>query len=152
MPVPQTIKIRREKGFHTDQIGKYGDGHQFMAFVVAAVARPPKKRKTELHWYAVLHTFDPRGRHLNTEAWLAGKAGGVQREVVERAEGRLADMIAALGKVRYGSIKASLFRVQVDGHTFGLVDASEPGEDYETIHLLPNELAFFPPWDGTYDT
>lgn len=151
MPVPQSIKIRREKGFHTDRIGKYADGNQFMAFVVAAT-HVPKKGKTELHWYAVLHTFDPQGRHLNTEAWLAGKAGGVERGIVERAEGRLAEMIAALGKVRYGGIKVSLFQVQVDGHTFGLVDASEQDGDSESIHLLPNELAFFAPWDGTYDT
>jgi hypothetical protein len=152
MPVPQTIKIRREKGYHTDCIGKYGDGNQFMGFVVAAPFRDRKKRKTVLDWYAVVHKFDPKGRHLRTEAWRAGTAPGVEREVVEKAEKRLAEMVAALGKVRYGNIKVSLFRVEIDGHTFGLVDASEPDEDYESIHLLPNELAFFEPWDGTYDT
>ena len=57
-----------------------------------------------------------------------------------------------LGKVQYGDVKISLFQVQIDGHTFGLVDASEPEEGYLSIHLLPDDLAFFEPWDGTYDT
>jgi formate hydrogenlyase regulatory protein HycA len=71
---------------------------------------------------------------------------------VERAEARLTEMIVALGKVRYANVEVGLFQVQIDGHTFGLVDASEPNEGYESIHLLPNDLAFFAPWDGTYDT
>jgi formate hydrogenlyase regulatory protein HycA len=54
--------------------------------------------------------------------------------------------------VTYGNVKVGLFQVQIDGHTFGLVDASVPEEGYVSIHLLPNDLAFFEPWDGTYDT
>jgi len=61
-------------------------------------------------------------------------------------------MIRSLGNVRYGHVRVQRFQVEIDGQTFGLVDASEPEEDYESIHLLPNDLAFFPPWDGTYDT
>ena len=61
-------------------------------------------------------------------------------------------MIARLGPVEYGEVHVCLFQVVVDGETFGLVDASEPEEGYESIHLLPNDLAFFEPWDGLYDT
>ena len=44
------------------------------------------------------------------------------------------------------------FSVQVDGFRFGLVDASKPDEDYESVHLLPNDFAFFAPWNGEFDT
>ncbi len=153
MAVPQTIKILREEGYHTDQIGKYGDGKQFMGFVTATLPMPlPDNWQFHKRWYAVLHTFDKKGKHLNTEAWFAGTTASGEREVVQKAQTRLSEMIAALGEVRYGNIKVGLFQVQIDGHTFGLVDASEPDEDYESIHLLPNDLAFFDPWDGTYDT
>jgi formate hydrogenlyase regulatory protein HycA len=151
--VPQSIKIAREKGYHTDRIGKYAAGNQFMGFVTATAPRPrPKDRKTPWRWYAVLHTFDKKGKHLNTDAWFAGTAGSGARKAVTRAEAKLDQMIAALGQVKYGDIKVGLFQVPIDGHTFGLVDASEPEEGYASIHLLPNNLAFFEPWDGTYDT
>jgi formate hydrogenlyase regulatory protein HycA len=151
MAVPQIIKIVREEGYHTDQIGKYGAGNQFMAFVTATLPLP-KSRGAEKRWYAVLHTFDKKGKHLGTEAWFAGTTASGEREAVEIAQARLAEMIAALGKVKYGNVKVGLFQVKIDGHVFGLVDASEPDEDYESIHLLPNQLAFFAPWDGMYDT
>jgi hypothetical protein len=153
MGVPQTIKIRREAGYHTDRIGKYGDGNQFMGFVTAALPTPlPKDWQAHKRWYAVLHTFDKKGKHLRTDAWFAGTTASGEREAVAGAEAKLDQMIAALGKVRHGNVKVGLFREEIDGHTFGLVDASEPGEGYESIHLIPNDLAFFAPWDGTYDT
>jgi formate hydrogenlyase regulatory protein HycA len=153
MAVPQTIKVLREEGYHTDQVGKYGGGNQFMAFVTATLPMPlPEDWQARKRWYAVLHTFDKKGNHLNTKAWFAGTTASGERQAVERAEARLAEMIVALGTVRYGDVKVGLFQVQIDGHTFGLVDASEPDEGYESIHLLPNDLAFFAPWDGTYDT
>jgi formate hydrogenlyase regulatory protein HycA len=151
--VPQAIKIARQEGYHTDRIGQYGGGNQFMGFVTATVPNPlPKDWQTHKRWYAVLHTFDKKGKHLNTEAWFAGTTASGERKAVAKAQAKLDQLIAALGKVKYGNVKVGLFQVQIDGHTFGLVDASEPEEGYVSIHLLPNDLAFFEPWDGTYDT
>jgi len=153
MAVPRKIRILREPGYHTDQIGKYGDGQQFMGFVTATLPTPlPDDGEPQKRWYAVLHTFDKHGTHQHTEAWFAGTTSEGERRVVESAETRLAEMIRSLGNVRYGHVRVQRFQVEIDGQTFGLVDASEPEEDYESIHLLPNDLAFFPPWDGTYDT
>jgi hypothetical protein len=42
--------------------------------------------------------------------------------------------------------------VEIDGHILGLIDASDPDEDYEVIQLVPNDLAFYAPWNGEYDT
>jgi formate hydrogenlyase regulatory protein HycA len=151
--VPNSIKIARQEGYHTDRIGRCGEGNRFMGFVTATLPKPlPKDWQAHKRWYAVLHTFDKKGKHLNTEAWFAGTSASGEREAVAKAQAKLDQLIAALDKVKYGSVEVSLFQVQIDGHTFGLVDASEPEEGYVSIHLLPNDLAFFEPWDGTYDT
>ena len=156
MAVPSRIMIAREEGYHTDKIGRCEDGRQFMAFVVASL--PIEKRQAAAdwqkhkQWHAVLHTFDKMGRHLNSDIWRAGTTADGEAHVIQQAKSRLTEMLAKLGPVKYGNVKVSLFRVEVDGREFGLVDASEPEEGYESIHLLPNDLAFFEPWDGNYDT
>jgi hypothetical protein len=153
MPIPAVIPIVREEGYHTDQVGQYGSGQQFMAFVTATIPIPPPKDwQSRKRWYAVLHTFDTEGRHLKTETDFAGTTADGERAVIERAQASLSRMLGALGPVTYCDVRVRLFSVQVDGETFGLVDASVPEEEYESVHLLPNDLAFFDPWDGTYDT
>jgi hypothetical protein len=61
-------------------------------------------------------------------------------------------MIKRLGKVKYCDIKIGLFSTWIDGHRFGLIDSSVPKDAYVRLDLVPNDLAFFPPWDGYYDT
>jgi hypothetical protein len=152
--VPERILITREEDYHTDQIGQYGDRNQFMAFVVATVPRIGESKDWGLQkrWYAVLHTFDKDGTHLETQTWFSGTTAEGERGAIERAEAKLEEMLSELGPIKLGDVNVKLFQTEVDGQTFGLVDASEPDEDYESIHLLPNDLAFFEPWDGTYDT
>jgi hypothetical protein len=61
-------------------------------------------------------------------------------------------MIRKLGSISYCDITVQRFSVEINGNTFGLVNASIPKKRYRRIDLVPNGLAFFPPWDGTYDT
>jgi hypothetical protein len=152
--VPERILIAREEDYRTDQIGQYGDGNQFMAFVTGSLPSTYGLKDWQLHkrWYAVLHTFDKDGTHLETQAWCAGTTSDGEREVIGRAEAKLGELLAALGPIKLGDVNVKLFQLEVDGRTFGLIDASEPDDDYESIHLMPNDLAFFEPWDGTYDT
>lgn len=152
MSVPETIKIRREADYHTDKIGTAKDGHQFMGFVVATLPEGPgaSHAETVRNWYAALHMFDRKGNHVNSDIWFS-KAEN-ERLAIEQAERRLDEMLSNLGKIRFKDVKVGLFKVEYDGQTFGLVDASIPEEDIERIDLLPNDLAFFEPWDGYYDT
>jgi hypothetical protein len=150
--LPRTIKIRREKGYHTHYIGRCSDGTQFMAFVVGVLPKAKKAvgRNGNLLWYAVLHLFDSQGQHLKTQsAFLGAKA--FANELVD-VDATLNEVVRRLGSVRYSDVEIGLFSVQIDGHKFGLVDASIPKEGYQRIDLLPNQLVFFPPWDGTYST
>ncbi len=152
--IPERILIAREEDYHTDQMGQYGDGNQFMAFVVATLNPIPGVKDWHKYkrWHAVLHTFDADGTHLETQTWFAGTTADGERGVIEKAEAKLEDMLRELGPIKLGDVNVKLFQVEVDGRTFGLVDASDPDDEYESIHLLPNDLAFFEPWDGLYDT
>jgi hypothetical protein len=149
--IPERIKIRREEGYHTHHIGRIQDGTQFMAFVVGidpAQAIPAGKGRPR--WYAVLHRFDSDGKHLGTEAnFLGAKSFATE---LDHADDTLMRMIHNLGRVVYRDITIEPFSKKIDGYTFGLKDASVPREGYQRLDLLPNNLAFFPPWDGTYET
>jgi len=152
MTIPTKIPIMREEGYHTDCIGRY-EGGQFMGFVTATLPIPlPKDWQRHKRWYAVLHTFDEKGNHLRTDAWFAGSTADGEVQVVARAQERLNRMVASLGEPDYCNVEVGLFSVEIDGRTFGLIDASEPEEGYVRVDLLPNDLAFFDPWDGSYDT
>lgn len=152
MAIPKRIPIAREEGYYTDTIGRF-DGGQFLGFVTATIPLPlPEDWQEHKRWYAVLHRFDPDGNHLGTEARFAGTTADGEADVCARARSDLDAMIAALGDVEYGDVAVKLFSVEVDGETFGLVDASDPDEGIEEVELRPNYLVFFEPWDGSYDT
>jgi hypothetical protein len=154
MAIPERIPIAHEPGFHTQHIGKFGRGRQFMAFVVATLPSPlPSDWEKHKRWYAVLHTFDARGNHLNTEAWYAGVSADGENKVIERAQQKLMELLAGLEQYMLCDIAVKLFSVTIDGALFGLVDSSEPEEGFEErVTLWPNDLLFKSPWDGAYDT
>ena len=153
MPVPNKIKIKREPDYHTHFIGKTEDGRQFMALVTATIPSPvPEDWEQHKKWYAVFHSFDAEGRHLDTKAVCTGRTADGEDQVVEKAKAMREQMLAEVGKVSFEDIETELFSVTVDGFTFGLVDVSSVGEKVDRIDLLPNELTFSAPWNGEYVT
>ena len=127
-----------------------------MGFVTAAVPRDDGSigRKHQGRWYAVLHKFDPWGKHIGTEHWFSGtcRESEADRAVIDRADEKLDEMIRNLGKTMFCDIEVELFKVEVEGCIFGLIDDSDPESGIERITLIPNELAFFPPWNGDYSS
>jgi hypothetical protein len=149
--IPQMIKIRREEHYHTHYVGRLKNGGQFMGFIVAIPPKASTHRTTrKVRWYAVLHRFDSSGNHLGTESLFLGTQ--TYASELNDPEGKLKKMIAKLGPSKYGAVEIKLFSTLIDGSVFGLVDASELEKSYQRIDLVPNGLAFFPPWDGTYET
>jgi formate hydrogenlyase regulatory protein HycA len=143
--IPDKIKIKREEGYRTHHIGRFANGDQFMGFVVT----PGGSRNVK--WYAVLHRFDASGKHLGTDHFFLGRATWA-RELDTDVDAKLAELLKPFGPITYCDIEVGLFSVDIDGYKFGLVDASVQEEGYERIDLVPNDLAFFTPWDGYYDT
>ncbi len=124
-----------------------------MALITATLPEPiPEDWERQKRWYSVLHTFTTDGRHRRTEAWFAGTTAQGEEEVGNRARKKRDEMVASLKDHVFCDVEVGLFSVQIDGFTFGLVDASKPEEGYESVHLLPNDFAFFEPWDGEFDT
>jgi formate hydrogenlyase regulatory protein HycA len=152
MAIPNKIRINREEDYHTHFIGSYAGG-QFMGFVTATLPMPLLKDwKSQQRWYAVLHTFTSEGRHKKTDAWFAGTTAEGVSQVLPRAQQKLDEMLLTLDGREFDSVEVELFSVQVDGHTFGLVDDSKPDKDIVSVRLLPNDLTFLEPWDGEYYT
>ena len=150
MTVPQKIRIERLEEGQTDTIGRYGDGNQFMGFVVQT---PPRQSRI----YAVLHTFDGDGKHLGTRTWLAGSPSANPKEdlpLYDRAQEKLDEWISELESVDYDDVQVRLFSVTQDGERFGLVDGTytEDGRTVERIKLVPNDLVFRAPYDGSFET
>jgi formate hydrogenlyase regulatory protein HycA len=162
MAIPQRIRVSRTGGNYSSCMGFYSldvEDNQFWGQVTAWCSTSPQPSqgnwRSSKRWYAVLHKFNGWGRHLGTEHWFAGTTSDGEREVCQRASARLDEMVAALGPVEYADIEIELFRVEIDGGVFGLIDVSRPedGPEFaERVLMVPGGLLFFPPWDGNYDT
>ncbi len=153
MAVPTKIKINREEEYYTHYIGKYSGENQFMALIGATLPEPlPKDWTNHKKWYAILHTFNSDGKHIESKAVFAGRTCDGEDDVVDKARVKRNKMVSSLENVSFEDIKISLFSTEIDGFIFGLVDGSERKEGIEKIVLLPNDLEFFSPWDGEYDT
>jgi formate hydrogenlyase regulatory protein HycA len=145
---PERIPIRYLPEFrHTDKIGTYADGQFFGTVVASAVRRSFWEQRI---WNAVLHYFDHDGAYVRTDLWSAGMQGRSDRKGIELATRKLERWLAELTAIKYGDITIRLFRAEMDGILFGLIDESD--EDGEHVELYPNGLGFYPPWDGYYDT
>jgi len=63
--------------------------------------------------------------------------------------------LSELGKIRSTTIEVEPFEVERFDEKFGLIYSSyeDDGNLYETVELYPgNYMAFYPPWEGDYDT
>jgi formate hydrogenlyase regulatory protein HycA len=149
MAVPDVIPILHEPDYRTDRIGRY-DGGQFVACVTGAT-REGDDRDADSRVYSVLHLFDRDGAHVRSDIWLAGTSAEDEEAVDRRAEEQLTARLDALPGREYGDIAIRLFRVDFDGLVFGLLDESDE-ERGDWAEPRPNDLGFYPPWDGEYDT
>lgn len=131
MAIPKLIPIAREAGYHTDQIGSYADG-QYVGFVFFL-------ETGQQRLVSVLHLFDATGVHVSSSAWDSAAGADPQSE--------LNNAIAALPNAKPCNVKVAPFSVEFFGTTFGMIPIDNDRVDYQ-----PYGLAFFPPWDGLYDT
>jgi len=157
MAIPTWIKVERAKDYYTHNIGTFGldrDAGQFMGFVVATLPDGPLSKDWKKHkrWYAVLHLFDQEGNYLETRHKFVGTTADGEDTVLPSAKETLAGMLRLLKNKSNQDVRIKLFKTEIDGCTFGLVDSSDLATETETVTLLPNDFVFYPPWDGSYDT
>jgi hypothetical protein len=153
MPIPDVIQIERVEDYWTHDIGRYGAGNQFMAFVVVTLpAAFGADWEDHKRWYAVLHIFNEQGDHLYSQANFMGVTADGENAVVDRASAKRDEMLEALADIVHCNVFIKLFSVTIDDHIFGLIDVTEPEDDHEEVELKPGYLVFYPPWDGSFDT
>jgi formate hydrogenlyase regulatory protein HycA len=160
--IPEVIPVSRDGGNYSSCMGIYSpdvEDNPFWGRVVASFEPPPDPRPVgwylQKRWYAVLHMFDGWGKHIGTDHWFAGTTADGEEEVCRRASAKLDEMVAALGEVEWSDIEIGLFRVEIDGDIFGLIDVSAPEEGPEfadRVAMMPGDLLFHAPWDGSYQT
>lgn len=131
--LPEKILVKREEDYHTHYIGKYANGLQYIGF-------PFFGGYFQTRSLAILHLLDSDGEHVSSEIW--------EREEMQEAETELKNAIAQLPSFRFCDVETKSFSVELNGLTFGFI----PRDDGQCIEYLPYGLAFFPPWDGFYDT
>ncbi|MFD4375132.1 hypothetical protein ACFXKE_24040 [Streptomyces sp. NPDC059202] len=166
MSVPDVIPVKHEPDYRTATIGRW-DGGQFFASVTAAFPEGWSGDDWQRwrRWYAVLHRFDEKGRHLESSIASTGTTAEGEREVVDTARRLLDDWLDALPGRRYEDIAVAPFSVRFEGVLFGMVvveeddsaDADGDGDGdadalREWVELYPDGLGFSAPWDGEYDT
>lgn len=156
MAVPEIIPIDHEPGCRTSAIGRFSGG-QFLAPVTYAFPDGFARgdgREEQKPLFVVLHTFDHRGRHQESDVCCAG-TWAREGSVVARAEARLAGVLAGLAEREYCDIAIQPFRLTVDGVVFGLVmecHAEDEDGEHDRAELHPDQLGFSAPWNGEYDT
>lgn len=131
--LPKSIPIKRKEDYHTDCLGTYDTNMQYMGF--AFFVNTGQKRPI-----SVLHILDKSGNHIESSIW--------ETEKMYEAEKNLKDAINKLSNSKPGNIKVKPFSVKLNGINIGLI-AREDGACY---NYMPYDLAFFPPWNGQYDT
>ncbi|MEV4806950.1 hypothetical protein AB0K18_43735 [Nonomuraea sp. NPDC049421] len=151
MGVPEIIPIAHLSDYHTDTVGHW-DGGQFFGSVVAAFRQGYTRTDDWLkhkRWYAVLHTFDAAGHHLDSRIKGTG-AEDDHRAAVDLANERLDHWLEALPGFRYDDIAIRPFQRTFDGVLFGLVIKTFEGMEHAEFY--PDNIGFYEPWDGMYDT
>jgi len=143
---PKKIRINHDD-YHAEFVGRTSDKRQFFLtnpFVPARGDNPGRE-------FLALYLFDTDGNLL--EAKIDDL--GTREQLDENFARSLRDTwLAELGKVSFRFIKVAPFRVEKFGVEFGLIpEAPEEADDDWAVIVEPgNYMAFYPPWDGDYDT
>lgn len=135
--------------YHTHYLGRAAGGKLFWGYETFAFTKPYAEIQGD-NWqkfrkeFAVLHTFDQDGNHLQTKHWSSEDSFNPAL-----TSSKLEELVSELEDVEYKDIYVKLFQTTIDGIVFGLV----PDVENETIELQPSStIAFSEPWDGEYYT
>lgn len=141
MSFPETFPIVHDE-YHADRIGKLPDGTQFF---VTEPFRPAGDEDSGAEYLAVF-LFERDGKFSEARIDDLGPRATMDYDAAKK---RLDFRMSELKGATFCDIEVSPFSIQHDGTEFGFIPEVETGG----IELQPgNSMAFFPPWDGYYDT
>lgn len=140
---PRFVRINHDD-YHAQYVGKVSDGSQF--FLTHPFAPEPGDKPGGS--YIALYIFDEFG--ILTEARIEQ-----QGEVTQTQVAALTQLwLDSLGEYRFADINVAPFCVEKYDRQFGLIFDPEDEEELGSwVTVQPGDnMAFYPPWDGEYDT
>jgi len=153
MQLPAKIKINRQPGTCTEEMGHFEGTNQFWCLIGGL------NNGQENRWYVFLHKFDTEGNHIGTSFTRVGDINN--EEHAKLAERTLVRMVFALGPTKKTDIQIRQFKATIDGILIGLMPISELAEedfedeeliDPQELIMIPGDLFFRHPWDGDFET
>jgi hypothetical protein len=146
---PRRIRINHDD-YYASLVGKTKDGRQFF------ITQPFVPGGND---FVARYLFDKDGAFLNATIHdLGSRDSGVPPGNALMDDERVAtlqkEMLEDLGVTKFCNIKVSPFVHEWNGVSFGLVTQAPEDEDEEwNVIAEPGDyMAFYPPWDGDYDT
>lgn len=145
---PKLIRINHDDHL-ARHVGKTRSGEQF--FLTEPFA--PRSARDPGGSYIALYTFDAFGAFKEAKIFPACPTQSEDDALI-------GSLLQSLGDYRFTDIKVSPFSTEAFGRRFGLIfDPGEEGEDEDDdeesvwVTAEPGDyMAFYPPWDGDYDT
>jgi hypothetical protein len=144
---PSKILIRHDD-HHAQFMGRLSDGSQF--FLTTPFIPATHNEGCE---FIALYKFNSNGEFLSAQIEKLGV-----RKLLDpkSADAKFHLILSNLGELHYGDIIIQPFELKKFGVTFGLIPIDSEfveNEDDLCLELRPgNYMAFYPPWDGYYDT
>ncbi len=152
--------------YHGKLVGKTQTGDQF--FITTPFTWQSQEGGAGVEFVA-LYLFDDEGQLKNADIEKLGlRSALVGEEAAKILPGNVAQKntvsqkvidkhIQVLGDISYEDITVNLFTLEKFGIKFGLFPDEgldlEEGESPIYVRLEPGDyMAFYPPWDGEYDT
>ncbi len=146
---PKRICIGHDD-YYAKFVGRTGDGRQFF------VTQPFVPYG---HDFVARYLFDGDGQFIEATIHDLGmrSTGGLPGNALlndSDAESLQQRLIDELAEVEFCDIRVAPFSHASHGITFGLIaePPEEEDEEWSVIAEPGNYMAFFPPWDGEYDT
>lgn len=144
---PETILICHDD-YHAQYIGRTSDGNQF--FLTTPFVPASEDEGCE---FIALYKLDSNGALVSSQIENLGPREAVDGDL---AQAKLQSILGSLRGVEYGDINIQPFEVEEFGVRFGLIPIDPElveGEEEMLLEIQPgNYMAFYPPWDGDYDT
>ena len=141
MSAPQIVRIKRDN-YQAKHVGRTAGGRQF--FLTAPFV--PLERD-----FVALYLFDADGNLLE---FRIDDLGAREEFNDERGREIVASRLEGLGEIAFGNIAIKPFSVERFGIEFGLIlEAPTDDEGQWSATFEPGDyMAFYPPWNGDYDT
>jgi hypothetical protein len=145
---PKRIKIVPDD-YHSKFVGTTADLKQFFITTPFTSFHPETKKSCE---FIAVFIWEKDGSFKEASIDNLGPRDQLNNEERKKI---FINRIKELGKIKQSTIEIEPFQVERFDLTFGLIYSRSEinGHKHETVELHPgNFMAFYPPWEGDYDT